>query len=196
MLILSKRLTDTPVMSLQTGAEVAKVNQTIIDPGILEIVAYVVTGPRIPQVPTILLTRDIREVGSMGFIIDSADELVPLDDVIKVHELSKLRFNLINMDVFDDASHKLGKIYDYSIDPMAFTVHQLYVKRPLLKSLQTSELVINRSQIVEITNTRIIVKSASLEEKAQPAVMSENFINPFRKPSTPTAGNSTENQKL
>lgn len=195
MLILSKRLLETPVMSLQTGAEVAKVSQTIIDPGILEIVAYVLTGPRVPQVPTILLTRDIREVGSMGFIIDSADELVPLKDVIKVHELSKLHFNLINMNVFDDASHKLGKIYDYAIDPVTFTVHQLYVKRPLLKSLQTSELVINRSQIVEITNTKIIVKSASLEEKVQPAALGENFINPFRKPNTPTTGSSSDNQK-
>lgn len=189
MLILSKRLIETPVMSLQTGAEVAKTNQAIIDPAVLEVVAYTLAGPRVSKEPTILLTHDIREVGSMGFIIDSADEIVPLDDVIKIKELSKLHFNLIDMEVRDDNKTKLGKIYDYTVDPLTFTIHQLYVKRPLLKSFQTSDLTIGRSQIIEITNTHIIVKSASLEEKPQPAALSDKFINPFRKPDTPSTGN-------
>lgn len=190
MLILSTKLQNISVMSLQTGSEIAKTSNPIIDPATLDIVAYHLAGRLLKSDDIVLLASDIREISDIGFIVDSADELVHKTDIVKLHDLLKLGFGLIDKTVIDDKGTKLGRIYDYAIDPMNFKVHQLHVKRPLMKSLQDSHLTINRSQIVEINNKNIVVQSATLEKKAQPAVVSENFINPFRKPATPSTNQS------
>ena len=185
MLLLSERLKYASIMSLQTGMALGKVTQAIIDPAILEVVAYRIQGPRLENSEqTLLMTKDIREVSEMGLIIDSVDELVFEDDIIKVKKIIELNFNLIGMQVIDDKKVKLGKVYAYSLDPATFTIHQLNVKRPLIRSLQQSELVIRRTQIKEINNHAIVVNSATLDEKPKPAALGENFVNPFRKPGT------------
>lgn len=176
-------------MSLQTGAEIARTLESIIDPSVLEIIAYRLSGQRLPSQETLLLCSDIREVSNIGFIIDSSDELVQVSDVLKVQKVLDLNFELVGLEVIDDQKHRLGKVQDYSIDPLTFTIHQLYVKPPLLKSLQNSDLIVHRRQIAEVNNKAIIVRSASIEEKV-PASVAGNFINPFRAPTEPSPNTS------
>lgn len=185
MLILSGKMQDAPVMSLQTGTEIARTTSPIIDPAVLEITAYHLSGPRLETATMLLLTRDIREVGDIGLIIDSSDELVDQEDILRLQKIIRQNFKLIDMTVVDDQKNKLGKIYDYTIDPLTFTIHQLHIKRPLLKSLQTSDLIISRKQIIEINNRTIVVKSATLHAERE-AIHTNSFINPFRKPSIPS----------
>ncbi len=191
MLLLASKLKDASIMSLQTGAKIAQTLQPVIDPGTLDIVAYRLGGKGLESSDALLLTRDIREVGSMGFIVDSADELVLQQDMVKFRDIIQLNFRLIDKEVIDDQKTKLGRVNDYSLDPMDFKIHQLHVKRPLIKSLQTSSLIINRTQIVEVNNKNIVVSSASLEEKVKPATIAESFVNPFRKSATPSTEPNT-----
>ncbi len=177
-------------MSLQTGAKIASITESVIDPSKLDMVAYKVADKKLDAGDWLLLAEDIREVSDIGFIIDSIDELVHEEDMVKLKNTLALNFNLIDMSVVDDTGTKLGRIYDYSVDPQQFRVHQLYVKRPLIKSLKTSDLIINRTQIIEVNNKTIVVSAASLDEKAQPAAVANSFVNPFRK-SAPSAGQST-----
>lgn len=190
MLLLSSKLTTLPIMSLQTGAKIASITESVIDPSKLDMVAYKVADKKLDAGDWLLLAEDIREVSDIGFIIDSIDELVHEEDMVKLKNTLALNFNLIDMSVVDDTGTKLGRIYDYSVDPQQFRVHQLYVKRPLIKSLKTSDLIINRTQIIEVNNKTIVVSAASLDEKAQPAAVANSFVNPFRK-SAPSAGQST-----
>ncbi len=190
MLLLSSKVQKLPIMSLQTGAKIAQITHTVIDPATLDVVAYRIEDKKLDSDDWLLLTSDIREVSDIGLIIDSVDELVKEEDMIKLKDTLELRFNLIDMSVIDDKKTKLGRIYDFSLDPLQFRIHQLYVKRPLIKSLQTSDLIINRTQIVEVNNNNIVVSSASLDEKVQPAAVANSFVNPFRK-SAPSAGQST-----
>ncbi len=190
MLLLSSKITALPVMSLQTGAKIAQITHTVIDPATLDIVAYRIEDKKLDSDNWLLLASDIREVSDIGLIIDSVDELVKEEDMIKLKDTLALRFNLIDMNVIDDKKTKLGRIYDFTVDPIQFRIHQLYVKRPLIKSLQTSDLIINRTQIVEVNNKNIVVNSASLDDKVQPSVVTNSFVNPFRKSTSP-AGQST-----
>ena len=57
---------------------------------------------------------------------------------------------------------KLGKVIDYTATTDNFTIQQIIVKRPLVKSFVDPELTIHRKEIVEITDYKIIVKD---EEK-------------------------------
>ncbi len=183
MLLLGSRLDHTPIMSLQTGGRLAHTEKPIIDPANLKILAYEVSGPLLTENPSFLRTNEIREYGRLGMIIDSADELVGLSDVIQIQKVHDLKFNLIGMPVIDEHKRKLGKVDDYTIDTDSYVIQQLNVRRGILKSLNDTGLLINRSQILEINNSAIIVRSPT-KKSVEPVMeaMRTEFVNPFRAP--------------
>lgn len=184
MLVTGSQLLSTPVMSLQTGTELARTKSPIIDPRTLKIIAYELEGPLLDQNPSFLRIEDVRELGEIGMIIDSSDEFVGLDDVIKLKEVVDLNFSLIGLTVFDDKKHKLGKVDGYTVEMGSFVIQQLNVKRPILKSLGDTELLVHRSQIIEINDTSVIVKSGKVNaEPIKSAV--RTYVNPFRSGGSP-----------
>jgi len=188
MLMLGSRLHDTPVMSLQTGTRLARVTTPIIDPSNLKIVAYEVDGPLLAERPSFLRTDEIREMGSIGMIIDSNDELIGLDDVIKIKKLHTLAFKLIGMPVIDELKHKLGKVEDFTIETGSFVIQQLDVKRGFLQGITSAGLLIHRSQIVEINDNAIIVKTTAKKIASEPVMEAtrHDYVNPFRNPNPQT----------
>lgn len=183
MLFASDRLINTPVMGLQTGSELARTKSAIVDPRNLKIVAYELSGHRLEQQPSFLLTSDIREISNLGIIIDSSDEFIGVDDVIRIKEIYSLNFSLFDKVVKDEKSSKLGKVIDYSMEPGSFIIKQLIVRRPLLKSFSDTELVIDRTQIIEVNDTTIIIKHDE-REPAPAQRATKAFANPFRGAST------------
>lgn len=185
MLITGDRLLDAPVLGLQTGGELARTQEAVIDPANLKILAYELTGPLLHVSPSLLRIVDIREISDIGLIVDSSDEFVGVDDVIKLGEIYKLGFKPVGMRVVDVKGSRLGKVNGYTIDTAHFIIHQLSVKRPLLKSFSDTELLIHRSQITEINDEAIIVNAEA--ETPEPLVESvrTSYVNPFRnKPTT------------
>lgn len=181
MLVLGSHLIPTPVMSLQTGTKLAETTRAVINPVNLEIIAYEVEGRLLSTNPSFIRIADIRELSPVGFIVDSGDEFVARNDVVKLREVDELHFQLKDMKVVDDAGHKLGKISDYTIDTNSFIVQQLHVHGGLLRSVMSTSTMIHRSQIVEINNTHIIVKSTRERQKSSEHMPSQSYINPFRK---------------
>jgi len=168
-------------MGLQTGSELARTSKAIIDPKTLEIVAYELEGPLLNEHPSLLRIADVREFSDIGLIVDSSDEFVNTDDIIKLHDVYELNFNPVGMTVIDEKRHKLGKVDSYTLETGAFLIQQLLVKRPLLKSLNDTHLLVHRTQITEINNNEIIVHSqAEIPEPALEA-MRRGYTNPFRK---------------
>ena len=180
MLILGSHMINTPIMGLQTGSQLAKTVEPLIDPANLKIVAYQVDGPLVTEHPSLIRIADVREMSSIGMIVDSSEEFIGVDDVIKIHDLIELGFDLIGMNVIDETGHKLGKVEDYSLDSDSFVIQQLSVKRNLLKSLTDTGLLIHRSQIVEINDNNIVVRTTA--KKVQPVMEAQRraYINPFR----------------
>lgn len=177
MLLLNAQLENTPVMSLQSGSALGAVTLPIIDPRKLFIVAYYVTGPRI-QTTSVLHTSDIRELGPLGFIVDSADSVMALDeDLIRLQEVIKLNFTLVGKTVVDENKKRLGKVMEYTLESEGFTIQKIHVSQSMMKNLTNSNLLIHRSQIVEITDQTIVVRSTSIPETAGLA----QVLNPFRK---------------
>jgi len=178
MLISYERLLHTPVMSLQTGSELARTRNVLIDPRDLTITAYELEGNALRDDPSFLLPVDVRELSNLGLIVDSSDEFVGLDDVIKIKQVHDFNFDLLGLEVIDDKKRKLGKVQAYNLDSGSFSVEQLVVKRPLLRSLNETELLISRNQILEVTDDHILVKSGANEEPAKQSI--REYANPFR----------------
>lgn len=188
MLTLGSQFDGTPVLGLQTGVKLAQMTKPIIDPANLKIVAYTLSGPLLSEHPSLLMTDDIREISTIGVIVDSSDDFIGLSDVIKIEELSKVNFNIVGKNVIDETKNKLGKVEDYSFDSDSFVIQQLHVKRGILKGFTETSLIMHRSQIVEINDKHIIVRTTAkkIESVVEPARRS--YTNPFRS-STPQAEN-------
>jgi sporulation protein YlmC with PRC-barrel domain len=180
MLLTGSQLIDMPIMGLQTGKELARTGVAIVNPHNLSVVAYRVTGQHLDHDPSFLRVADIREMGSLGMIVDSSDEFVEPDDIITQKDIYELAYELDGKQVIDDHKKKIGKVSDYVIDIDSFVIQQLVVRRPLLKSLTDDELLVHRGQIVEVNDTMIIIKSGAVKADTQTASSSRHYVNPFR----------------
>lgn len=181
MLILGSRLLQTPVMSLQTGTQLAQTVKPIIDPANLRILAYEVEGPLLTEKPSFVRTNDIREYGRLGMIVNGNDELIGLEDVIQIQKIYTLEFPLIGIQVIDEQKRKLGKVDDYTLNTDDFLIQQLNVRRGFIRGITDTGLLINRSQIIEINNKTIVVKAPAIKsvEPVMKSIRGE-FVNPFR----------------
>lgn len=188
MLILFSKLKDTPVMSLQTGGKLATTGEPIINPDNLQIVAYTLDIPQSKEADDWLLRiADIRELSKLGYIIDSADEFIRPSDVIKINEIYQLDLTVDGIKVVDESGANIGKVIDFTIDLASFTIQQLIVKRPLLKSFNDPELTIHRDQITAIDNHKITIKNEHQVKRTAGKVKIDetsdfmpNYVNPFR----------------
>ena len=183
MLILSERLQKAPIMSLQTGDQIAVLSDPIIDPRRLHIVAFYCEGPGLNQNQSVLHTADVREFSELGLIVNNSEDIMSPDDLVRLQEVLDFKFKLLDAKVIDTVKNKLGKVINFAVDPHTFYIQKLYIKPPLLHSLNDAELVVDRTQIVEVNSDHIVVKAPTVEEKEKAKIpVASEFTNPFRKP--------------
>lgn len=181
MLLPIERIVGSPVLSLQTGAGLARVSSPIIDPRNLTIAALYVTGPRLSDPVSVIHPEDIREVSDIGLIVDDDSSLMSLDGLVRLKEIIDFGFELQGIRVETEQGKVLGKVHNYSINPDDFSVQQLYTKPTLFRSITSTHLIIRRSQIRSINNSRIVVESPTIKERsAEKPVQTPAFVNPFR----------------
>ncbi len=195
MLVMNSRLISAPVLSVQAGGPIGKITSTIIDPNDLKIIAFRLEGPLVNRQQNLLDVRSIREYSNYGFVIDDIDELIGPDDVIKISDILKLNFDLLNLKVETKKGSKLGKVQDFTVTSEDFIVQQIIVKRPAVKALIDPELTISRKEIVEITDYKVIIKDEEkvLKQKAEKEDFVPNFVNPFRESQPGFAPADTKN---
>ena len=192
MLIAIDTLIGAPVMSLQTGTQLAATSAAIVDPRQLAVVAFYVEGSGLEQSPSILHPGDIRELSDIGMIIDSAEKLMSLDGLVRLQEIIDFEFELIGLKVIDEHKRKLGKVASYSVETTGYSIMQVYTEQSLIRSLSTMGNTIHREQIISVNNEVMIVQSPTVREGVKKAAKdaSNVFVNPFR-----SGGAQPDNQK-
>ena len=156
MLRLSNTILGCGVFSLRTGKPVATVVAPIFNPKNLKVEGFYCTDS-IDKSELILVEQDIRETIQNGFVIDDHDVLVEPDDLVRLRDVLNLRFELIGKHVETMSKDKVGKVSDYAIETDTMYVQKLYASQSILKSLTGGSLSIDRMQINEITNKRIVI---------------------------------------
>lgn len=187
MLVSIDTLLQAPVMSLQTGTQLAQTTLAIVDPRQLAVVAFYVDGAGLEQNPSILHVNDIREISDIGLIVDDTTKLMSLDGLVRLKEIIDFKFELNGLKVVDEHKRKLGKVSGYSIETVNFTVMQIYTEQSLLRSLSTMSNTIHREQIVSVNNNLLVVQSPSVREGVTKAAKgaSQVLANPFRPSTSP-----------
>jgi sporulation protein YlmC with PRC-barrel domain len=164
MYVLGKQLQDLPIVSLQTGQTIAHTGRPIIDPDRLEIQAFYCTAGRLLKNSAVLLVRDIRQLGRDGLLIDSFEEIEDAGDIVRLADLIKQHFSPLGLPVVNESGIRLGKVEEYTVNIENYQIQKLYLKQSLLKNLLMNSLVVDRSQIMEVTARQILVRDASIKE--------------------------------
>jgi sporulation protein YlmC with PRC-barrel domain len=156
MLQLSASLLNKSVFSLRTGQPVARVTGAVFNPNNLKIEGFYCQDS-INKHSLVLLYQDIREVLKEGFVINDHDVLAEPTELVRLKDVLNLKFELIGKQVETIAKQKVGKVTDFAVETETMFVQKIYVSQSLLKSLTGGSLSIDRTQINEITNKRIII---------------------------------------
>ncbi len=158
MLLLSSSLLNQSVMSLRTGGEVATTREFIINPNNLKVEGFFCED-RFDKMRLVLLSQDIRDYIKQGFVVDDHEVLVAPDDLVRLQAILKLEFVLIGKPVIGADKQRLGKVNDFAVDDATLYVQKLYVGQNVLKSFAGGTLSVDRSQIIEITDRKIVIQN-------------------------------------
>jgi len=156
MLQLSQSLLNKPVMSLRTGQPVATAMEPIINPNNLKIEGFYCTD-RFSKDELILLYQDIRDVIPQGFVVDDHDVLVAPDELVRLKDILEIGFTLIGKPVETVSKEHIGKVSDYATEMESMYIQKIYVSQNVFKSFTGGSLGIDRNQINEITDKKIII---------------------------------------
>jgi sporulation protein YlmC with PRC-barrel domain len=156
MLRLSESLLNRPVMSLRTGQQVATAVEPIINPNNLKIEGFYCTD-RFNKRELVLLYQDIRDTIPQGFVIDDHDVLTPPDELVRLKDIMEIGFTLVGKPVVTVSKQRVGKVSDYATEMETMYIQKIYVSQNVFKSLAGGNLGIDRNQINEITDRKIII---------------------------------------
>jgi len=165
MMILSQDYYDKSVLSLRTGGEVGIAIAPIINPNTLKIEGWYAQA-RGEKVEYILPATEIRDVIGKGLVVDDHSALTPTEDMVRLKDVVALRFDLLDKQVSTESGRKLGKVGDFAVDNQSNYIKKLYVNPSLLRGLTSGQMLIDRSHIIEITNSKIIVSDATIRDRA------------------------------
>jgi sporulation protein YlmC with PRC-barrel domain len=157
MLQLSNAFANKNVMSLRTGTPVAVISRPLINPNNLKIEGFICQDS-INKQELVLLYQDIRELLPQGFVVDDHDVLAQASELVRFKDLLELNFQLIGMPVVTNSKEKIGKVADYATEIETMYVQKLYVSRSVFKSFTAGQLSVDRNQVIEITNRRILIQ--------------------------------------
>lgn len=156
MLQLSGMIINHPLLSLRTGTQVGTVAAPLINPNNLKIEGFNCHDDASRQ-QLILVSQDIRDILPQGIVINDQDVLTEPLELVRLKDVMDTGFELIGKHVETTDKTKLGKVSDYAIETNNMYIQKIYVSQSIFKSLSSGNLGIDRSQIVEITDKKIVV---------------------------------------
>ena len=162
MYTLASQMDNLPIISLQTGEAVAWIREPIIAIATLEILAFRCESNN-QKHTQVLMMRDVRQLAADCIIVDTEDELTDPDDIVRLKSMIKSSYNPLEKMVVSDTGRKLGSVEDYTVNLETHRVQQLHVRQSLLRSWIGSSLIIDRTQIIEISPSRITVRDSTVK---------------------------------
>lgn len=165
MLKLSKNLQNLKVISLRTGGPIAIAMNPIINPHNLKIIGWWCRVPATSKL-NVLLSNDVRDITTDTIAINDEDDLVEPEDLARHKDILEINYDLIGKAVKTKRA-KVGKVCDFSFNDGMF-IQKLYVEKPMHKVFSTEDMVlIDRTQILEVTDTYILIKDTDVKVKQQ-----------------------------
>ena len=172
MQILASHLAQMTILTFHNGRLLGSAGELIVDPDRLEVQALHCRLLKPIKGKPVLLMRDICEIGQDHILIGSEDDLVDAREVVRIEQLLNRPFRVLRKPVVTQSGHRLGIADDFTISSTTFQLQRLYVRRTILSSLTIGNTIIDRSQIIEVTPKRFVVREAVAKTKVMAAPVS------------------------
>lgn len=157
MLKLSENLIGRHVMSLRTGQSVATTTSAIFNPNNLKIEGFYCTD-RFSRKQFVVLYQDIRDIIPQGLVVNDHDVLTEASELVRLKKIIDIGFELIGKQVVTVGKKRVGKVVDYATEIETMYVQKIYVSQGLIKGIARGNLGVDRGQINEITDHKIIIE--------------------------------------
>jgi uncharacterized protein YrrD len=169
MLRLSSDYHNRNILSLRTGQPIGHAYSPVINPDNLKIEGWYASSVN-SRDPKVLPAGEIRDIIKKGLVVNDHDSVTDPEDLVRMKSVLEVNYELIGKSVVTEGKSKLGKIQDYSVDDKSMYVQKLYVNQSLLKGISRGQILIDRSQIIELNDKKIIVKDNTEKSKSERSV--------------------------
>jgi sporulation protein YlmC with PRC-barrel domain len=166
MLKLSQSFLGIDILSLRTGGVIATTTKPIINPNNLKIEGWYVVD-RFNDSTLILLSSEIRDMLPQGLVVNDHEALSEAEDLVRLHDILNLRFELLGKAVVTEKGSRVGKVSDYAVETSSLIIKKLYVSQSLIKNFSGGTLSVDRTQIIEITNRRIVIEDPAAKARVR-----------------------------
>jgi sporulation protein YlmC with PRC-barrel domain len=166
MLKLSQSFIGIDILSLRTGGVIAATTKPIINPNNLKIEGWYVVD-RFDDSTLILLSSEVRDLLPQGLVVNDHEALSEAEDLVRLHDILNLRFELLGKSVVTEKGARVGKVSDYAVETSSLIIKKLYVSQSLLKNFSGGTLSVDRTQIIEITNRRIVIEDPAAKARVR-----------------------------
>ncbi|MEI6755660.1 MAG: hypothetical protein WCK80_01435 [bacterium] len=156
MLQLSATLINKNILSLRTGEVIASVTAPIFNPNNLKVEGFYCQD-KFSKKELILVYQDIRDIVPKGYVVNDFDVLVEAEDLVRLKDVLELNYQILGKTVQTTSKKKIGKVVDYATEMETMFVQKIYVGQSIIKSFNGGSLSIDRSQVNEITPSKIII---------------------------------------
>jgi sporulation protein YlmC with PRC-barrel domain len=156
MLQLSAALLNQPILSLRSGGVIATTTSPIVNPNNFKVEGFYCADIRSNET-LILLPQDIRDTIPTGFVVNDYDVLAEPEELVRLHKIMEIGFELLGKQVVTTGKHRVGKVSDYATEMETMYIQKIYVSQSLIKSFTGGSLGIDRGQIHEVTPKKIII---------------------------------------
>jgi sporulation protein YlmC with PRC-barrel domain len=173
MLYLSTKLKNIGLYTVRLGGKIGTITRPIINPHNLHIDGFYCAIPK-TQEEQIVLDMDIRDLSLKGVIINDHEDISAPEDLVRLTEIIEINYELVGKSVFANGK-RIGKVTDYAIDDTSLFVKKIFVQPPIWRTFISTDLVIDRQSILEVTESKIVVSGP--ESKVENEVESSAKIN-------------------
>jgi uncharacterized protein YrrD len=173
MLVLNSILENESIISIRNGRLVGKTSGYTINPANLKIEALRCRATDSNQ-ELFLLNQDIRDMTGGKILINDYDALSEASDLIRLKDLIDLNFMIIGKAVVTKSKQRLGKVHEFAVEDTGFFIQKLYITQPLYRNIYGNQLVVDRNQIIEVTNSKIVIKDMLQPTKIKTAIVAES----------------------
>lgn len=152
-LLRRSKIIDASIFSLQEGFDLGKIRNFLIDKSNLKIIFVLVD---VSFNKKYLAFEDIKNVSAKKFLVNGKEDFSEKNELVKYKDFFAKSVFLYKMAVETSSGKKLGRVYDFDIDLISGFVEKIYAKKLFL----FNNFVINRSDVLEVTDKKIIIKDA------------------------------------
>jgi len=168
MLIELSKLENMPVGALDEAAYVGRVRRTLVDPSEARLIGLTVwAGTLFPKMFAVSL-QDVVDIDRSGVVVNSRESLLGINEVVRIAEIVKHKFNLIGLRAKSKKGRSCGRVQDALVDTTTGDILRIYVKKLLVESR-----VYEHSQIEKITWREVILKCEPEEKEKKKVPVAE-----------------------